>query len=356
MHASPTPLTDVRPGFEIDLGHLREYLAALGLVAGEPLAVRQFAGGQSNPTYLVASGAARYVLRRKPPGPLLPSAHAIEREFRVLQALSGLAGVAVPRAIALCEEPSVIGTAFYLMEYVPGRVFRDAAFPEVPRAGRFDYAMAVIAALAALHRVDPAAAGLADFGRPGGYVARQFRRWSRQYLDDRDAGRVPDMDRMIEWLPAHLPEDDRTCVVHGDYRCDNVLFHPESPRVVAVLDWELATLGDPLADLGYHVMMYRMPALGVTGLAGLDLEALGLPDEETYVARYCRLTGRDSIPRLDVYVAFNLFKLAAVFHGIRGRLLRGTAADPRAREYAGHVEALAALAWEAAARAGRSGD
>ncbi len=346
-------LSAVRPGFEFDTRALAEYLATIADAPG-PLEVRQFSGGQSNPTYLLESGAGhRYVLRRKPPGPLLPSAHAIEREYRVLQALRETPGIAVPRAIGFCADESVIGTAFYVMDYVEGRLFRDAAFPEVPTADRAPLAHATVDALAALHRVDYEQVGLSDFGRPGGYVGRQFRRWSGQYLADPDAGRVAAMDRMIEWLPDNIPAAETTCVVHGDYRCDNVLFHSARPEVVAVLDWELATLGDPLADFGYHVMMYRMPPLGVTGLLGRDLQALGLPDEHEYVARYCARTGRASLPDLDFYVAFNLFKLAAVFHGIRGRLLRDTAAGEQAREYAAQVEPMAELAWQAAARATR---
>ena len=351
MSNASTPTTDVRPGFSFDVGPLADYLAAAVAGFRGPLELRQFSGGQSNPTYLLTTPERRYVLRRKPPGVLLTSAHAVDREYRVLAALGGASDVPVPRVLALCMDPTVIGTAFYVMDHIEGRVLRDAAFPEVGRDERPAYAEAVVDALARLHRVDYHAAGLADFGREGGYLRRQFKRWSRQYAEDAEAGRVPVMDRLIEWLPGQLPAAEETCIVHGDYRCDNVIFHPREPRVLAVLDWELATLGNPLADFGYHLMMYRMPALAVTGLLGRDLVALNLPDESRYVAWYCAKMGRDGIPGLDVLVAFNLFKLAAVCHGIRGRLLRGNAADAAARSYAAQVEPIAELAWAQAERA-----
>jgi aminoglycoside phosphotransferase (APT) family kinase protein len=351
MTNAAAPTTEVRPGFDFDVGPLADYLA--GAVSGfrGPLELRQFSGGQSNPTYLLTTPERRYVLRRKPPGVLLASAHAVDREYRVLAALGAMSDVPVPRVLALCMDPAVIGTAFYVMDHIEGRVLRDAAFPEVGRDERPAYAEAVVDALARLHGADYRAAGLADFGREGGYLRRQFSRWSRQYAEDAEAGRVPVMDRLIEWLPAQLPEVEETCIVHGDYRCDNVIFHPHEPRVLAVLDWELATLGNPLADFGYHLMMYRMPPLAVTGLLGRDLAAMNLPDESRYVAWYCAKTGRSGIPGLDVLVAFNLFKLAAVCHGIRGRLLRGNAADAAARSYAAQVEPIAELAWAQAERA-----
>lgn len=341
----------VRAGFGFDEARLDRYLG--GCLAGYsgPLAVRQFEGGQSNPTYLLETPARRYVLRRKPPGTLLPSAHAVEREFRVIAALGRLGGVPVPEALHLCTDESVIGTSFYVMSYVEGRIFRHAALPEAPADARPACCAAIVDALASLHRADYRAAGLADFGPPGGYVARQFARWSRQYLHDAEAGRNADMDRLLDWLPANMPEQSETTLVHGDFRCDNVVFHPNEPRVLAILDWELSTLGDPIADFTYHLMMYRVPPLAVTGLGGLDLEALNIPAEEQYVRWYCERTGRRSIEHLDFYLAFNLFKLAAVFHGIRGRLIRGTAAGASAEAYAACVEDAARLAWEQARRA-----
>jgi aminoglycoside phosphotransferase (APT) family kinase protein len=346
----PTGVSAVRRGFEVDAGALDRYLAGRLEGYAGPLEVGQFQGGQSNPTYLLSTPGHRYVLRRKPPGRLLASAHAVDREFRVISALGRGSDVPVPRAHLLCEDEGVIGSMFYVMDWVEGRILRDPAFPEVPVPARRETSLALVEALARLHRVDPAAVGLGDFGRAGGYVARQFARWSRQYLEDEAAGRVAAMERLVEWLPTRMPRDDQTCIVHGDYRCDNVVLHPLEPRVLALLDWELSTLGDPLADFAYYAMIYRMPATGVPGLAGQDLAALGLPTEEECVAHYCRLTGRTGIPDLDFYVSFNLFKLAGVLHGIRGRVLRGNAASGRAREYAAMVEPVAELAWQQAER------
>ena len=350
---APAGVTAVRAGFELDLPALARYLSQQLPGFAGPLEVGQFEGGQSNPTYLLSTPGRRYVLRRKPPGRLLPSAHAIDREFRVISALGAASDVPVPRAWLLCEDETVIGTAFYVMDWVQGRILRDPSFPEGPASSRPAHGEALVDALARLHLVDYRAAGLEDFGRAGGYVARQFARWSKQYLQDEAAGRVPAMDQLVEWLPTRMPVRDDTCVVHGDYRCDNVVFDPVEPRVLAILDWELATLGDPLADFAYYLMIYRMPDAGVPGLAGRDLATLNLPSEEDCVAAYCRRTGRSGIPDLDFYVAFNLFKLAAVLHGIRGRVLRGTAASSRARDYAQKVDLVAGLAWEQAERAMR---
>jgi aminoglycoside phosphotransferase (APT) family kinase protein len=342
----------IRQGFELDLGRLDAYLTRHLPGFSGPLQASQFEGGQSNPTYLLSTPRRRYVLRRKPPGTLLPSAHAVDREYRVISAL-GATDVPVPRALLLCDDDEIVGTAFYLMEWVPGRIIRDPGFPGVAPADRPAHSEAIIDALARLHSVDVRQAGLEDFGRSGDYVARQFARWSGQYLQDEAAGRVAAMDRLVEWLPTRMPQADDTCVVHGDYRCDNLIFHPTEPRVLAILDWELATLGDPLADFAYYLMVYRMPEAGVPGLAGRDLRALNLPDEATCVEAYCRRTGRSGIPDLDFYIAFNLFKLAAVLHGIKGRVLRGTAASVKARQYAAKVEPLAELAWAQAERAMR---
>jgi len=319
-----------------------------------PVSAEKFAGGQSNPTFKLTAGGQSYVLRRKPPGRLLPSAHAVDREFRVISALGRGSDVPVPQALLLCEDEGVIGTLFYVMDWVDGRILRDPAFPELPVPTRRQASFALIDALARLHRVVPAAVGLAEFGSAGGYVARQFARWSKQYLQDESAGRVEAMDRLVEWLPTRMPQQEETCVVHGDYRCDNVVFDRAEPRVLAILDWELATLGDPLADFAYYLMVYRMPEAGVPGLAGRDLRALNLPGEEACVEAYCRRTGRSGIADLDFYIAFNLFKLAAVLHGIKGRVLRGTAAGARARQYAEKVEPLAELAWAQAERAMRA--
>jgi aminoglycoside phosphotransferase (APT) family kinase protein len=348
-HADPAT-TEVRAGMEIDLAALERFLAARIEGFRGPLTVRQFKGGQSNPTYLLATPDARYVLRRKPPGQLLASAHAVDREYRVLTALAGT-DVPVARTLALCTDESVIGTWFYVMEHVEGRIFWDMSFPEAPREERGRYFEAMNAALAKLHRVDPAAVGLADFGKAGGYMARQIARWSKQYFEDEAAGRIESMDRVIEWLQERLPAADETAIVHGDYRCDNLIFHPAKPQVRAILDWELSTLGHPLADFAYHLTMYRLPWLAFPGLAGRDLIALGIPSEAEYVAMYCRHAGRGSIPDLDYFIVFCLFRLAGIFHGIRGRVLRGTAVSAQAREYAKHAETVADLAWGEARRA-----
>ncbi len=320
--------------------------------AGMPQ-LERFAGGQSNPTYRVRTPGASYVLRRKPPGTLLKGAHAIEREARAISALFG-AGYPVPRVHGLCEDPEVMGSAFYVMDLVEGRIFWDASFSELPQEARSAHMDAMNATLAALHRIDPRAIGMGDFGRSGGYVARQVARWSRQYLDDPAAGRHEAMDRLLEWLPAHLPKDGETRIVHGDFRADNLIFHPSEARVIAVLDWELSTLGDPLADFAYHAMTYRMPRDIQGGIAGLDPRAHGLPTEEDYVRAYCRRAGRESLPGLDYYIAFNMFRFAAILHGIRGRAVRGTAASTQAARMGELFGRVAGLAWEQACRAGAS--
>jgi aminoglycoside phosphotransferase (APT) family kinase protein len=347
---------EVREAHRFDAARLERWMETNVAGFAGPLEVEQFKGGQSNPTYKLITPARCYVLRRKPPGKLLPGAHAVDREYRVITAL-GRAGFPVARTFGLCEDESVIGTAFYVMEMVEGRIFWEAHFPEVARAERPAYFDAMNATIATLHLIDPAAIGLGDYGRSGNYFDRQIARWSRQYLGDVEAGRVAAMDRLVEWLPQHIPADgdgDETRIIHGDFRCDNMIFHPDRAEVLAVLDWELSTLGHPLADFSYHLMMYRMPAGMTAGLLGLDLAALNIPSEAEYVAAYCRRTGRNGIPQLDFYVAFNLFRLAAIVHGIKGRLVRGTAASAHADKMAAGLEPLAELAWEQAGRAGNA--
>ena len=311
-----------------------------------PLTVEQFKGGQSNPTYRLSTPNARYVLRRKPPGPLAKGAHDVLREARILTALADTP-VPVARVHGVCSDESVIGTPFFVMEMVEGRIFWDATFAEIARAERPAYFDAMNATIAALHRIAPEAVGLGDYGRPGNYFARQIARWSGQYLDDADAGRNEDMDALVAWLPQHIPAGDESRIVHGDFRCDNLIFHPHEPRVLAVLDWELSTLGHPLADFAYHAMMYRMPPDIVAGLGGADVAALGLPSEQDYVAAYCARTGRDGIADYEFYLAFNFFRIAAIFHGIKGRVIRGNAASAHARERAASFPRLARLAREA---------
>ncbi|WP_422247930.1 phosphotransferase family protein [Sphingobium sp.] len=333
--------TAVRAGYALDEAALAGWMAAYVPGFAGPLAIDQFKGGQSNPTYRLRTPGAAYVLRRKPPGPILKGAHAIEREVQVITALEA-AGFPVPHIYGLCEDEDVIGTPFYVMDMVEGRVIWDATFPDVDRAARAAHFNAMNAAMAQLHSVD--IAPLEGFGKPGNYFARQVSRWSRQYLEDDLAGRDPDMDWLVEWLPANIPAGDESAVVHGDFRCDNMIFHAREPRILAVLDWELSTLGHPLADFSYHAMMYRMPPDIVAGLAGADLAALGIPSEADYIATYCERTGRSGIGDWPFYMAFNFFRLAAIFHGIKGRVLRGTASSANARERAENFPRLASIA------------
>lgn len=343
--------TALREGLRFDERRLESWLAVHLHGYQGPLRVEQFRGGQSNPTYKLTTPARSYVLRRKPPGQLLKGAHAIEREAQVLQALEKVA-FPVAQVYGLCTDEQVIGTWFYVQEYIEGRVFWDATFPGVSPEARPAYFDAMNATLAQLHRVDYRGIGLAGYGREGNYFERQIARWSKQYLTDVEhAGRELNMERLIEWLPAHIPPGDETSLVHGDYRIDNMIFHPSEPRVLAVLDWELSTLGSALADFAYHMMMYRVPPRIVAGLKGADLGALNIPSEADYVAAYCRRTGRQDISHLDFYVAFNMFRLAAIFHGIKGRLARGTASSAHAAEYAAGVEWMAELGWREACRA-----
>lgn len=345
-------VTPVREGFGFDVQALARWMTAnIEGFAGD-LTVEQFRGGQSNPTYKLTTADRAYVLRRKPPGVLLKGAHAVEREARVLTGLAE-AGFPVAAVHGVCTDDAVIGSWFYVMDMVEGRIFWDATLADVARPERAAYFDAMNAAMAALHQVDYRAVGLEDYGRPGNYFARQIARWSRQYLEDEEAGRDPAMDRLIAWLPDNIPDDgDATSIVHGDFRIDNMIFHPTEPRILAVLDWELSTLGHPLADFAYNAMMYRTPPHIVAGLAGADLETLGLPSEADYVADYCRRVGRQGMPGYEFYLAFNLFRLAAIFHGIKGRVLRGAAASAQAAQRAEVFPELAALAWAQARRAG----
>ncbi|HZV10748.1 MAG TPA: phosphotransferase family protein [Novosphingobium sp.] len=327
----------------LDVAALESWLAAHVPGFAGPLEVAQFNGGQSNPTYRLATPGARYVLRRKPAGPILKGAHDVLREARVQQALAGSA-VPVAPILAVCTDDSVIGSAFYVMAMVDGRVIWDAGFAEVPKADRAAYFDEMNRVMAALHAVDYQAVGLGDYGRPGNYFARQITRWAGQYEADDLAGRDPDMDAVVAWLPGAIPPGDETSIVHGDFRCDNAIFHPTEPRILAVLDWELSTLGHPLADFAYHALMYQMPPDIVAGLGGADPVALGLPTEAEYVAAYCQRTGRNGIDNWDFYIAFNFFRLAAIFHGIKGRVLRGNAANAQAAARAQAFPRLARLA------------
>ena len=296
-----------------------------------PSQARKFADGQSNPTYLIATPGARYVLRRKPPGKLLRSAHMVEREYRALAALAA-SGFPAPRALALCEDESVVGSVFYLMSHIDGRIFWDPAMPGSTREERAGVYDAMNEALARLHAIDVAAAGLGDYGKPGNYFARQLQRWSEQYRAS-ETDEIADMNRLIAWLGAHAPADDgRVALVHGDWRIDNMIFANDAPRLIAVLDWELSTLGHPFADLAYQCMQWRLPNAGeFRGLAGVDRAALGLPDEAAYVAAYCRRARLEGIPAWPFLIAFSFFRIAAIVQGVYKRALDGNASNRNAR-------------------------
>jgi aminoglycoside phosphotransferase (APT) family kinase protein len=311
-----------------------------------PLEVRQFKGGQSNPTYQLVTPKQKYVMRRKPPGKLLPSAHAVDREFKVINGLYPT-GYPVARPYGLCMDESVTGTIFYVMEMVEGRILWDQTLPQYEPAERHAIYMAQIKTLADLHNTDYQAVGLADFGRPGNYFARQIGRWTKQYKASETDHR-PDMEKLIAWLPTTAPNDDKTTIVHGDYRLDNMVLHATEPRVAAVLDWELSTLGNPLADFTYLLMNWVNGAISQIP----DLPAHGIPTIDEYVAEYCRLTGRDGLPELDWYFAYNGFRLAGILQGIVGRVRDGTANSPQAHAQAERVPGLASMAWHYAQRAG----
>lgn len=343
----------VRESSRFDECRLEAWLCANVAGYAGPMTVRQFDGGQSNPTYLLQAQSGKYVLRRKPTGTLQKSAHAVDREYRVLSALAAQ-DFPVPAPIALCEDDTVLGTMFYLMDYVPGRIFWDCAMPDLSRTDRAAVFDSVCDTLARLHRFDPAKIGLGNFGRPGNYFARQITRWSHQYeatkTDD-----IPEMERLIAWLPGAVPADDgRSAVIHGDYSFHNVMIHPTEPRVVAVVDWELSTIGHPLGDLTYHMMdWYRPEGVDLRGtLKGKDLKALGIPRFDDYVARYCQRTGARFDGNLAFYRAYNLFRVAAIIQGVAHRLKLGNAASSNAEEVIARVRPLAEAAWLEARAAG----
>jgi aminoglycoside phosphotransferase (APT) family kinase protein len=342
---------DVAERLRFDVGRLESYLRAHVKDFAGPITLRQFKGGQSNPTYLVETPARRYVLRRKPPGKLLPSAHAVDREHRVISALYAQ-DFPVAEPILYCADEAVIGTAFFVMSFVDGRVFWEAEMPASNPAERAQVYDAMNATLARLHSFDPAAIGLADYGRGENYVARQIERWSKQYRAS-ETEKVEDMERLIAWLPAHLPPPQPPRLVHGDYRLDNIILTPDTPVIAAVLDWELSTLGDPLADFSYHLMQWHMPPsdAGTGSLVGYDLAALGIPSLEAYVEAYVKRTGLDPRPYLAVYSAYNFFRIAAILQGIVGRVRDGTATSAFAAAKAALVRPLAAIAWEFALQA-----
>ncbi len=340
------PLPTAALTFDQDV--LAAWLKEQGLLDKASLIVKPLTGGQSNPTYLLTSGQHRYVLRKKPPGPLLPSAHAVDREYRVMQALQNSA-VPVPKLFAFTEDLDVVGTPFYIMEYLEGRVIVDQSLPSFSKEDRTRVYQEMNRVIAALHSVDYAKVGLDTFGKPGNYFGRQIARWSRQYKEANTED-IPELHALIEWLPANIPAGEQTSIVHGDYRLDNLVLHPTEPRAIGLLDWELATLGHPLADFAYHCMSWHIPASLWRGIGGLDLAALGIPDEAQYLKQYSEATGLDGAEHWDFYIAYNLFRMAAILQGIARRAADGTAASSDAFETGTKARPLAEIGWKYAQR------
>ncbi len=342
-------LVDVLDAHRFDESALQAWLEETMPEVGRFRTIKQFQGGQSNPTFLLETDTGQYVLRKKPPGQTLPSAHMVEREYRVIRALSDHTRVPVPRARGLCEDPEVIGTPFYIMDFMPGRVVSHPALRELDHGERRSVHNAAMDTLAQLHAVDVAQVGLEDFGKPQGYVARQVARWSKQYQASK-TDEMPAMDRLMAWLPDHLPATDECAIAHGDYRVGNLMLAPDRPEVTAILDWELATLGHPLADLAYYCLPHHLPMEleGSRGLVGEDLEALNLPTEQDLIERYCRQSGREGIEDWHVFVAFSLFRLAAILQGVYARALQGNASNADALDVGKRASALAEAGWRVA--------
>ncbi len=342
----------VEAHLQLDLTRLEPYLQQQIADYQGPLTLKRFKGGQSNPTYQLVTPGRSYVLRRKPSGALLPSAHAVDREYRVIKALHE-AGFPVPRPFVLCENVSIIGTMFYVMEMVEGRVLWEMTLPGMPVTERAAIYDSMVSTLASLQRLDYKQLGLTDFGKPTDYFARQLSRWGKTYgISETET--IPEMDRLNRWLPANVPGDDETSLVHGDYRMDNIIMHATEPRVVAVLDWELSTLGHPLGDFTYHLLPWLLPTMGekISNLGGVDLLSLGIPTLDQYISRYCALTGRAEISHLDFYSAYTVWRLACIYQGIIKRVKEGTAASSDAPQSADLVRELAAIAWGYAVKAG----
>jgi aminoglycoside phosphotransferase (APT) family kinase protein len=337
-------LTPIRPGHEFDQEALQRFLQSQAPGFDGELQILQFEGGQSNPTFLLKTGSGEYVLRKQPPGELLPSAHQVDREYRVMRALEST-DVPVPRMIALENEGTVLGTRFYVMEKVEGRVLTDLQLPDLSPEDRRAVYLDLASVLAKLHQVTPETQGLGDYGRPGNYYTRQISRWSRQYEASKTEN-IEAMDKLMAWLPEHMPDTDEARIVHGDYRLGNVMLHPTEPRIVAVLDWELSTLGHPLADLGYLCMDYHSPGYDGQGLGAIqDLAAHGIPSEAEMLAHYCKATGRDGIDNWTFYLVYNLFRSAAIIQGVYKRGLDGNAASAQALEYKEVCRSRSELAW-----------
>ena len=341
--AALSQTTSVRAGHEIDAAAIERYLAEHVEGFQGPLEIRQFEGGQSNPTYLLHTAARDYVLRKKPPGQLLPSAHAVDREHRVMTALAGT--VPVPPTLAMCDDDTVIGTPFFIMGCVDGRVFRQPHLPGVSAADRAAMYEDMAAVLAKLHSVNVAAVGLADYGKPGNYYARQIVRWSGQYVAAK-TDEITAMDRLMAWLPANIPAGDETAIVHGDYRVENLIFHPAEPRIVAIVDWELSTLGHPLADLAYNCLTYHLPAEALGRTETVETDRTGMPDEQAYIDAYLRHSGRGELRDWNFYLAFSMFRLASILQGVYARGLQGNAASTYALQRGAAARLIAERAWE----------
>ena len=336
-------LTPVRDAHLFDEKALSDYLTANLQGFSTPLKVEQFEGGQSNPTFLLHSAGLKYVLRKKPPGKLLPSAHQVEREYRIMKALEKTA-VPVPKMLHLCEDDTLIGTPFFVMQYVPGRVLGDLTLPEMNSQERRAVYSDMIRVLAALHAVNYVELGLETYGKPGNYFSRQIGRWSKQYVAAK-TDEIISMEKLMQYLPANVPEDDTSCIVHGDFRMENMLFHPTEPKVVALLDWELSTLGHPLGDLGYSCMPYHGGVAGKLSLDGKVGPQTGIPTEAEFVAEYCRHTGREQIPNLNFYLAFSFFRLASILQGVYKRGIIGIASSSEALERGSLASQVADVAW-----------
>ncbi|MFZ5743830.1 MAG: phosphotransferase family protein [Pseudomonadota bacterium] len=334
----------------LDEAKLTEWMQANVAGFQGPLHLTKFKGGQSNPTYKIEAASGNYVLRRKPFGPLLPSAHAVDREYKVQNALNK-AGFPAARQFGLCTDENVVGSWFYIMDMVDGKTIWDGAMPGAEPTYRRDTYFAMIDTLAALHTVDVEAVGLSDFGKPGNYFGRQVDRWTKQYKLS-ETEHMPDMERLIEWLPQTLPEQTRTSVVHGDYRIDNMIWAKDKPEVLAVLDWELSTLGDPLGDFSYVCMAWVTENGGRSGVSDLDRQELGIPELDEVVARYCEKTGRDSLPDMNWLFAYNFFRLAGILQGIKKRVIDGTASSAHAKAQSDRVQPLVDRATEFAKLAG----
>jgi len=342
---STNDIRDVRKAHKLDMPALISYLQGKMDISGD-LKIQQFSFGQSNPTYLLTDHGNTYVLRKKPPGKLLPSAHAVDREYRILKALEKT-DVPVPKMFLLCKDDTILGTPFYVMEHVEGRIFRNPTLPYMTsRKERFAIYDAMNETLTRIHKVDWQAIGLEDYGRPGNYMARQVGKWSKQYLASKTDS-ILSMDRLMEWLPQNIPDEDSTTIVHGDFRLENMIVHPTEPKVVAVLDWELSTLGHPLADLAYNCMAYYLPSLGGStfGISDVDFEATGIPTEDAYTTAYCERTQRSDILNWSFFMAFSMFRLAAIVQGVYKRGLDGNASAADAKKFGIFVQLLSDAGW-----------